>query len=647
MSLRHEHKGTGGGGGSSDFDVVSTDESVGVTRTGNTFDLSVVKTTVSSEDGTVKVTRTGDNYDLSVQVVTEENDGLARAFDKKIHDHSFANTANMGDGATPSDAVETYLTSEDPQYVPEYGQIVGWEDETGKLRLSRMTTPSLRLPIKSRWIAGVYDDVHETVCILSSGDPSDNNINGDFCVAVRKMTTSWKVIGAQDNEKWNSLAYGNGIIVATTGNSSNEFRWSADGGYTWSHSSALAMDYWLRVRFNPSDNCFYFVATNRIVKSSDLQSFSTVFTAPSSSSIRDIAFMENSQFAYLYTKNGETYLRVGYNDVMHTSNFIMRDLYYADGYFTMCNDTFTWISKYYPNDPNLKLHDVASYYDIDDPDVVISSAGGDAITLFLCGDIDRPPYDTIIRKVVISNGHVQSTSEVTYGRTDYPSGVFASHAFLSVNDGEYCLFVFGGGHSDYSSAYQKNSSDWAKMLKLDLSEFPPITWEEIPVLNDKTDGLLCAKNGEFSECEVEKPYVTYKNGELNVNHSDRYTEYENYRLIEKTTGDDPLILWCIADLSSVVDNSTYVYEDEACTIVAGIITRHSYNPNNPNDVEVQIDGVSYTFDFQTSKIPVSLATTKALIDARTDKLGYWIGLTANLPPVGSREANKLYITTDY
>ena len=30
-----------------------------------------------------------------------------------------------------------------------------------------------------------------------------------------------------------------------------------------------------------------------------------------------------------------------------------------------------------------------------------------------------------------------------------------------------------------------------------------------------------------------------------------------------------------------------------------------------------------------------------------DKLGYWEGETANLPPVGSRESNKLYITTDY
>lgn len=30
-----------------------------------------------------------------------------------------------------------------------------------------------------------------------------------------------------------------------------------------------------------------------------------------------------------------------------------------------------------------------------------------------------------------------------------------------------------------------------------------------------------------------------------------------------------------------------------------------------------------------------------------DKLGYWEGQTADLPPIGSREANKLYITTDY
>lgn len=30
-----------------------------------------------------------------------------------------------------------------------------------------------------------------------------------------------------------------------------------------------------------------------------------------------------------------------------------------------------------------------------------------------------------------------------------------------------------------------------------------------------------------------------------------------------------------------------------------------------------------------------------------DKLGYWIGETDNLPPVGSRDAGKLYVTTDY
>lgn len=199
--------------------------------------------------------------------------------------------------------------------------------------------------------------------------------------------------------------------------------------------------------------------------------------------------------------------------------------------------------------------------------------------------------------------------------------------------------------------YGAEKSQWGNLIKYDLSELPPQAWEEIPVLDDKADGLLCAINGEFNECEVENPYLKYANGNLSVNHSDRFTEYANYRLIEATTADDANVLWCVPDLSAIVDNSTYVYDDEECTHTVGIITNHSYNPNNPNDVEVQIDGALYTYVFQTSKMPVSLATTKALIDAMA-------GIPANplnnggemtqlaYDNMGPHDPNTIYIITD-
>ena len=42
-----------------------------------------------------------------------------------------------------------------------------------------------------------------------------------------------------------------------------------------------------------------------------------------------------------------------------------------------------------------------------------------------------------------------------------------------------------------------------------------------------------------------------------------------------------------------------------------------------------------------------VSLVEELIGIKNDKLGYWEGETANLPPVGSRYANTLYITTDY
>lgn len=53
---------------------------------------------------------------------------------------------------------------------------------------------------------------------------------------------------------------------------------------------------------------------------------------------------------------------------------------------------------------------------------------------------------------------------------------------------------------------------------------------------------------------------------------------------------------------------------------------------------LQPEGATNTYDW------VSLVDVLNVILG--DKLGYWTGTTANLPPTGSREANKLYITTD-
>lgn len=636
----------GNGGGSSDFDVVSTDESVLVNRQGDTFDLSVSKTTVSSDDGTVEVTRENDNYDLSINLVTEEKDGLARAFDKKIHDHSFANTAYMGSATKAADAIETHVLSEDSQYNPEYGQILGWQDENGKLRLSRMAVPSWGLPIDSWWIDGCYDSVHGTLCIATSGDPSDNGYDGDFCIAVRRFDTGWKVVRVVNHEKWNSVCYGNGLIVITTGNSSSEFMWSSDGGYTWTSSSSLGSGHWKRARYNETNGYFYFIASERIIRTQDLQNFSTYFTAPAGAEICDITWTDDNDPCYLYYMSGESYFRINSQVIWHTSNFRAEKCIYKNGYLVTWYDGAVFIDRDHPND-NTRFQTV--WYTMQtgggfEGVEVFATSGG--VDVFIASTAMYSNYQRAVRKVQVVGDSVVGNNTATFGDEDS-----ATHLLTCDYEGETCFYLFGGTSFMPLTPYVAEKSQWGNLIKYDLSELPPQAWEEIPVLDDKADGLLCAINGEFNECEVENPYLKYANGNLSVNHSDRFTEYANYRLIEATTADDANVLWCVPDLSAIVDNSTYVYDDEECNHTVGIITNHSYNPNNPNDVEVQIDGALYTYVFQTSKMPVSLATTKALIDAMA-------GIPANplnnggemtqlaYDNMGPHDPNTIYIITD-
>lgn len=644
MSLRHEHNGgNGGGGGGQKTTIVSPDESIKVVENENDTEVSVdwSKAPIEAEDPFAHVEKDADGIHLSFDLVTETQNGIARAFDKKILDHSFANTAYMGSATKASEAIETHVLSEDPQYIPEYGQILGWQDANGKLRLSRMSVPSWGLPLESWWIDGCYDSVHGTLCIATSGDPSANGYDGDFCIAVRRFNTGWKIVRSVNHEKWNSVCYGNGLIVITTGNASNEFVWSSDGGYTWTSSSSLGSGHWKRARYNETNGYFYFIASERIIRTKDLQTFSTYFTAPAGAEICDITWTDDNDPCYLYYMGGETYFSIGLQTIWHTPNFRAEKCIYKNGYLVTWYESSLFVDRDHPND-NIRFQNV--WYTmqagggIEGVDVFATSGGVD---VFISSTAMYSNYQRAVRKVQIVGDSVVENDTATFGDENS-----ATHLLTCDYEGETCFYLFGGSSFMPTTPYGAKKSRWGNLIKYDLSELPPQAWEEIPVLDEKADGLLCAINGEFTEVEVEKDYIKYTAGHLTANHSDRYTEYANYRLIEKTTGDNPNILWCVAELSAIVDGSTYVYDDEECTNSVGIITRSSYNPNNPNDVEVQIDGVTSIYDFQTSKIPVSLATTKAIISALNGKLSSWVGESANLPPVGSRDPNTLYVTSD-
>ena len=149
------------------------------------------------------------------------------------------------------------------------------------------------------------------------------------------------------------------------------------------------------------------------------------------------------------------------------------------------------------------------------------------------------------------------------------------------------------------------------------------------------------KTAEFGKF-LEKRTVG-ANPEIGTVHSDRITEYANY-MLQNSNG----VCWCMVDVADMVNNTTKVYSDEECTTEIGVVTNHSYNPNNPLDVEVNIGGTTEVYVIDQTKIPQSLSTTAAVIQLNQSKLGWWKGTSqeySDLPADQKGIDGILYIIT--
>lgn len=154
-------------------------------------------------------------------------------------------------------------------------------------------------------------------------------------------------------------------------------------------------------------------------------------------------------------------------------------------------------------------------------------------------------------------------------------------------------------------------------------------WEEIPILKPNVRGLLQATVKGFEQLPIRSPYLYIGKNDEDVNElcakaSDRYERYLNHRLYAVIEGEEYEV-WCIADWNNIIDNTTVVYEDEECTIPIGVISNHNYNPNNPYDTEIVIDGDNFVFTWDTKDYPEALATTLAVIECGEKKKGKLAG----------------------
>lgn len=304
MSLKHEHRQGGTGGGQQkNLYVDSPDRSVNV-----------------HQQSTERV----DEVLLSVPMATESQNGRESALDKYVHDHSLANVAQLEKASDENGAI-LQLLREDVQYAPREGQFLGWTDLNDQIHLSRyhaLTVSSL--PRRAWWISSCYDDVHDTWCILAGSDQqNDHGISANYTVAVTHDNgLTWSGFQTPASEIWKWVEAGNGYIVGISGNRSSEIYFSSDGGENWT-KKIINDRRWYKCRFDKYNNRFFIFGESGICVTSDFQTFSYDFAVPAEVSgkpINDIAFLSENNIAYLYNDGGSAKLSVafGYNGTQRT-----------------------------------------------------------------------------------------------------------------------------------------------------------------------------------------------------------------------------------------------------------------------------------------------------------------------------------------
>lgn len=631
------------GGGGGDVEIISSDNSISIETTPNGGkDLSVnwgdmPGTSITSPDGSVDVTEQDENtFELSVPLATEERKGLLSPVGKYQLDH--AQTIETTEQANTANIAAGMLMTKDLEFYPEEGQMMTWKDENGKLHLSRFEPNGPRNNGFNpyNWRTAVYDSITGSIIVESKSGTNDDPSYGKFLIA-RTENNGWTWNEYTDtyspDENWgNGISY-NGTTVFISRNRSKEIEYSTDGGETWTRANLPTSAYWNALWIDENGRWCFHNLGNTVLATTDFNTFTDVssnypagcvcYFLPSDPSrynlatktsdwvcmVRGTIFGLSQNIIYLKTANGWTQFSAMGAGPEVTRHFPIKIQNEAmDGTITYIDADLFVNDEYKAWTPILYINNTLNYM-----------VGGDSADWW----VYPVRYSVKEGKIyaIVSNGTNIYKAEGTIPISG--TGVYltkgdtilsGTQAVNFVPCGDGLIFTFGGVKYDHAGY---PLSDFNLLLTISgttVIATPPDFWREIPLLDENKNGLL-RQNGNTVETvglgEFLEEDNTGDTPQLKTVHSDRTTMYANY-LLQNSNG----ICWCPVDVTNMVDGTTKIYSDEDCTVEIGIVTNHSYNPNNPLDVEVSIGGVTSVYVIDLSKTPQSLATTKAVIDAK-------------------------------
>ena len=578
---------------------------------------------VTSVDESVEVNPSGDGVDLSVPLVTEENHGRERKFDKLVRDHSFMNVISVDSSASFATAAEANqsLMDADPEYYPVAGQTIRFIGNDGRMHDYRYNGNYIidRNGTNNWWCGACYDVANHVWLINRNSSGGTQMKSGRSASGMFWSITDYPESPSEKRVMMASASFGSAVM---SGNSSAEYEFTAYGGD----------ETWLSRALGSTSNYHSLKRATILVNNvaTDVLLFiNTGATRYLPSSLNDALFVNQStilnSLGYNVTISGNDGDLADDVDVFIDENG-KENLFIFWIRKSDASRHITWVRR---NDNNgwdeVDTYTFASgakvrkcdyrngflYCYIGDlgatsleADAYVLSTSNDTITLlttYTDTNILIPTAYGVVRIVGYKQIYVDNTL-VTLPTT------LAANQYLTTaaSDGNKAVLIVTGGLQ-----YTQQVGNYAFMLDAEKRKITnDAEWEELPIMTEENHGIVTVEDAVIKPATYDE-YLKYTKSDrkLSAEASDRTTQYQNYKI----KGTDHEDLWCAVTIAEMVDGTTKAYSDEECTIEAGTITAHSYNPNNPLDLTVAIDGTNYRFEYVESKIPVSLATTKALL----------------------------------
>jgi hypothetical protein len=563
-----------------------------------------------------------ENLDNPENLVTEDENGIARAIDKKVTDKSMINSVILSaQFASAAEASKRLTEVSDGFYSPVHAQTMHWVDLNGNLHLSRYSE-ALGISGLDRkplcWLGGA---VNENKVVVLTGINSNKSDVGELVYALSTDGIHWKYgVASTMIERWLSVQYGDGLFIVNSGNSSKEYavgrlQGSSQDSIQWSVFSNMPNSYhsvmyycdgsWLVCSSNSGTTNSYDIH----VYNPDEGNFSHLISVARNG--MNVNLATNTMRIWdekLYVADSFGLDVIDLSTMTLTSTFKISDVDYYDT-IKFNNDVYLYGRKNYASVYKVTESGLKQMVSLSNRSTNIIEHNG---YLFWLGNGEEN-NSTIVCTNYFSR---ETTGENTR------ASIETENPIQLLPYGDDILVV--SGTLRYSTA---SNSDFVYSIKASsLRSIPPVInnvnrWEEIPILASGNDALIMRKNNQLQAIEKFKQ-LKFEEGGLAVDSSDEYQAPMGYKCIPLNS-DNP-ILYCPVPLNEVRTEAsddlyeTEVFLDSQCEDYFGYITNKDFNINNPTEIEVTVwqDGRESQLYYLLSEelYPDTVATSRAVME---------------------------------